>query len=57
MRLGVGVFGFEVGGDFRILFVAKPGVVVSEGDAVENCLFVFLAGNWWRESGVLSHVT
>ena len=42
---GVGVFGVEIGGDFGIFLVAKPGVVVDEGDAVEGGFFVVFAGD------------
>ena len=31
---GVGVFGVEISGDFRIFLVAQPGVIVREDDAV-----------------------
>ena len=34
--VGVGVFGFEVGGDLLGVFIAQPGVVVLEGMAVER---------------------
>ena len=43
-RFGVGVFGFEVGGDLGILFLAQPGVVVGEGNAVKVGFRVVLAG-------------
>ncbi len=33
---GVGVLGFEIGGDLLRVFVAQPGVVVVEGMAVEG---------------------
>ena len=46
--LGVGVFGFEIGGDLGILLVAQPGVVVGEGDAVEVGLCGFFAGDGGR---------
>ena len=42
---GVGVFGFKVGGDFGILLVAEPGVVVGEGDAVQDGLFWLNTGD------------
>ncbi len=34
--VGVGVFGFEIGGDLLGVFVAQPGVIVVEGMAVER---------------------
>ena len=43
--LGVGIFSLEVGGDFGALLVAEPGVVVGEGDAVEDGFFVIFAGD------------
>ncbi len=36
--VGVGVLGFEVGGDFGVLALAQPGVVVGEGVGVD-CRF------------------
>src|ERR1035438_1029563 len=42
--LGVGVFGGQVCGDFRILLVAKPGVVVGEDNAVQEGLLVTVMG-------------
>jgi hypothetical protein len=42
-RFGVCVLGFEVGGDFWILLVAEPGVVVDEGNAVQGGLGALLA--------------
>ena len=43
--LGIGIFSIEVGGDFRALLVAEPGVVVAEGDAVEDGFVEILAGD------------
>ncbi len=47
---GVLIFGFEVGGDVGMVFVAQPGVVVGEGDAVEDGFLMFFAGG--RRGGV-----
>ena len=44
--VGVGVFGIEVGGDFGVLLVAEPGVVVGEGDAVEAGFRCGPCGRW-----------
>jgi hypothetical protein len=44
---GVGVLGFEVRGDLRVLLVAEPGVVVDEDGAVERGFSVLLAGDGW----------
>ncbi len=56
--VGVSVFGFEVLEDFGALFFAKPGVVVVEGDAVQDGLFWLkgdrggqLAGPEWVREG------
>jgi len=43
--LSVLVFGLEIGGDVGIFLVAKPRIVVSEGDAVEDGLFVVFSGD------------
>ena len=48
---GVGVFGVEVGGDFGVFLVAEPGVVVGEGDAVEDGFLVVFAGDGGRGIG------
>ena len=42
-RFGVGVFGFQVGGDFGVLLVAQPGVIVHQRDAVNGGFFMVLA--------------
>jgi hypothetical protein len=44
-RLGVGVFGLQVGGHLGVVLVAKPGVVVGQNCAVQSGLFVVLAGD------------
>ena len=54
--VGVSVFGFEVLEDFGALFFAEPGVVVAEGDAVQDGLFWLNtgdrgAGNWRGRNG------
>jgi len=41
----IGVFGFEVSGDFGILLVAQPGVVVGENGSVKASLSGFSAGD------------
>ena len=47
-RGGVGVLGFEVGDDFRVLLVAHPEVVVRERDAVDCCSVRNLPRDWRR---------
>ncbi len=45
---GIGVFGFEVGGDFGIFLVAQPGVVVDKRVAVKLvsvCCLAWQRGN------------
>ena len=54
--IGVGVFGFEIGGDVGVLFVAEPGVVVDEGDAVEEGFGVVFAGDRGIWDWILAHV-
>ena len=46
--LGIGIFGFEIGGHLGILLVAQPGVVVGEDRAVQKRLGVLLAGDGRR---------
>ena len=49
--VGVGVFGFEIGADAGILFVAEPGVVVDAAVGVDNVFDGFAEGERGLESG------
>ena len=49
--VGVGVFGFEIGEDAGILFVAEPGVVVDAAVGVDDVLDGFAEGERGLESG------
>ena len=40
-RVRVSVFGFQVGDDIGIFFLAKPGVVIDAAVAVQNMLYGF----------------
>ena len=49
--VGVGVFGFEMGEDVGIFFVAEPGVVVDAEVAVEEMLDRSASGDGRLRSG------
>ena len=51
----VGIFSVQVGGDVGTVFVAEPGIVVAEGDAVEDGLLVVFSGDGLGGASAFSH--
>jgi hypothetical protein len=51
--IGIGVFGFQVGNDFRVLFVAEPGVMVDAAVAMQNVLDRLASGDRGPENCTL----
>jgi hypothetical protein len=49
--VGVGVFGFEIGEDTRVFFVAEPGVVIDAAVGMDDVLDGFAGGERGLESG------
>jgi hypothetical protein len=53
---GVGVFCFQIGGDFGVLLVTQPTVVVDEDGAMQRRFSVLFAGNGGKKRLALTHM-
>ena len=45
--IGIGVFSLQIGDDFGVFLVAKPGVMVDAAVAMQNMLHGFAPGDGW----------